>query len=162
MKTKFFIFICLIIFTSCDEDKGKVNDIFTLTSDDPKGFSFESLKFISYPYSTNQMPDFVVLAHTDETGKVISPFLSSPISESKFALVGDFENFELALQSFDSFELEDNYTFDVYALPVRPNQIWLVKTGTEKYGIILITSSNFYEKKDNAPYAEVSFKAKKI
>ena len=158
MKTKFFIFICLIILTACDKDKVKENDIFTLTSDDMNGFSIESLKIISF----NQQIDFSVLAHQDETGKVVSPFFSSPNLERKFALIDNFENYEIAFQSFESFKLEDNYIFDKFALPVQPNQIWLVKTGTEKYGIILVTSSVFYEKKDKTSYAEVSFKAKKI
>ena len=102
------------------------------------------------------------MAHQDETGKVVSPFFSSPNLERKFALIDNFENYEIAFQSFESFKLEDNYIFDKFALPVQPNQIWLVKTGTEKYGIILVTSSVFYEKKDKTSYAEVSFKAKKI
>jgi len=156
----FFIFICLIIITSCDKDKD--NGIFTLTSDDMKGFSFKSLKYISFPFSDNQMPDFIVFAHQDETGKIISPSLASPSLERKFALVDDFENFEIALQTFESYESEDNYIFDMFALPVRPNQIWLVKIESENYGIVLITSSDFYEKKDKTPYAKVSFMAKKI
>ena len=162
MKTKIFIFFCLTILTSCDKDKEKENDFFTLKSDEMKGFSFESLKLISFPNSANRMPDFIVIAYTDETGKIISPSLTSPDLERKFALVDDFENFEIALQSFESFETEDNYVFDMFALPIRPNQIWLFKIGIEKYGIILITSSNFYEKNGRTPYADVSFKVKKI
>jgi hypothetical protein len=158
MKNGFFLFICLIILTSCNKDKVKDNDIFTLTSEDMKGFSFESLKIIR---DFTQV-DFLVLAYQDETGKLISPFLSAPNLESRFALIDDFEDDEIAFQSFESFEIEDDYSFDILAVPVRTNQIWLIKTKTEKYGIILVTGSSFYEKKNGTPYAEISFRAKKI
>jgi hypothetical protein len=160
MKTKSLFLLFFIIFTSCRKDDGD-SDIFKLTSDDRKGFTFELLKIISFPF-TNLQPDFLVSAYTDKDGKLISPFLSSPDIKSRFALVDDFETYELALQSFEAFnKLEDDYVFDIVALPIRPNQIWLVKMRTENYGIILVKSSNHYEKADKNPYAEVLFKAKK-
>ena len=77
------IFVCLTIFTSCNKDRAKNSDIFTLDSEVNqgilimRGFRFETLKIINYPNSTNQKPDFIVTAYTDITGELLAPYISS-------------------------------------------------------------------------------------
>ena len=171
MKTKVLVLSCLIILTCCDKEKVNDGGIFKLNSSVEgaapnfriRGFSFETMRIITYPNPRNQEPDFLVMAHTDETGKVLSPFLSSfDLGKIRFAKIDEFENYEAAFQRFNDFTLEDDYTFDIFALPVQPNQIWLIKMSTEKFGIILVKSTLFYEKENNTPFAEISFQAKKL
>jgi len=158
----FFYFFSFIILTSCDKDPVKDKDIFTLTSKDRKGFKIESLKIIDYSKTPKKMPDFFVFAITTNAGDIVSPGLSNPFLENIFVLIDNFENYETAFQYFSSFELKDDYIFEKIAAPVLPNQIWLIKAGTNKFGIFLITKTQYYEDNDKSPYAEVSFKAKKI
>ena len=170
MKTILLFFSCLFFIASCGKKITNDDDIFTLNSSVEgslpfriRGFSFETMRIINYPNSRNQEPDFLVMAHTDVTGKVLSPFLSSfDLGKNKFAKIDDFDNHEAAVQHFSVFTLEEDYEFDIVALPIQPNQIWLIKTENGKHGIILVTSTRFYEKEDNTLYAEISFKAKRI
>lgn len=119
---------------------------------------------IKYPNSNNRTPDFTVLTQQTELGEVISPFLSHYNLDTKFYLVDKYDTYETALANFVSYELPvdyDVFEFDEIAYMVQPNQIWLVKLKSEKLGIILIKSTRHHQHNNN-PYAEVTFKAKRL
>ena len=101
-----------------------------------------------------------VLAFTTEAGEIVSPALSHPFIENIFVLIGTFEDYDAAFQHFNSFVPEDDYIYQMTAFPVQSNQIWLIKSGTDKFGIILVTSASYYERENKSHYAEVTFKAK--
>ncbi|MBW6484468.1 MAG: hypothetical protein K0B10_15615 [Vicingaceae bacterium] len=159
------IFVISIIFAlsvSCEKDNNKPLDEFTLKSTDYNGFLFETLKIIPFPNANNLLPDVLVAPHTIENGDVISPFLLHPdIEERKFFLSAEFENITNALESYESFELPNDYQLQQFAFNVKPFQIWLVKTNSENFGVVLIKNTE-YNNNNDSPYAEVTFKAKKI
>lgn len=159
MKTRIVIAFCLLIFVSCDKENNKPADEFTLKSSEYTGFLFEGLKIITLPNSNNLKADFLMSPQTTENGDVVSPFFAHPDLESRFYLSGEFENFESALSSFESYIIPDDIQYQQFALFVRSNQIWLVRTNTEKYGVVLIKSAE-YNIYNDTPYAETTFKAK--
>lgn len=159
MKTKILLGIFLVILISCDKENNQHSDEFTLKSNQYTGFLFEGLKVIDFPNNENRKPDFLVAAQTLENGDVVSPFFSNPDLESRFLLSGSFENYESALNEYNNFAVPANYQLAQFALNVQPNQIWLIKTNTKKFGVILIKSAKFNNFNDT-PYAETTFKAK--
>jgi hypothetical protein len=56
--------------------------------------------------------------------------------ESRFFLSGSFENYESALNEFEEFAVPENFQFEQFALSVQPNQVWLINTNREKFGVI--------------------------
>jgi len=163
MRTIFkLLFIAFfLIWTSCDKEKTIPTNEFTLDSEMRKGFHFESLSIIDFPNSSELKPDFIVLAQTNEIGDVLSPFLSHPDIESRFILSDEFDNFESAQAYFDSYSTPENEPFQQFATNVKPNQIWLIKTNSGKFGKILIASTAF-NNIDDKPYAKVTFKAEHL
>lgn len=159
MKTKILFVILLVVLFSCDKEDSKPSDEFTLKSNQDTAFSFEKLKVIDFPFNNNLKPDFLVAPHTLENGNVVSPFFSHPDHEFRFFLSDTFENYENALSNYNSFVIPDNSHFEQFAFGVKSNQIWLMKTNQNKYGIILIRSAIFNNDND-IPYAETTFKAR--
>ena len=161
MKTRILFGLFLMILISCAKEENKPSDEFTLKSSQYTGFVFEDLQIISFPNTDNLKPDFLVSAQTVENGTVVSPFLSHPALETRFFLSDTFENYENALASYNNFIIPENIQLEQFALNIKPNQIWLIKTNTEKFGVILIKSAAFNNNNDT-PYAETTFKAKNI
>jgi len=156
------LFIALIlIWTSCDKEKTLPTNEFTLDSATHKGFLFENLDIIDFPNSNDLKPDFIVLAQTSDNGDVLSPFLSQPDLENRFILSEEFDDFESAQAYFDSYSTPENKPFQQFALNVKPNQIWLIKTNSGKFGKILIISTEF-NNIDNKPFAKATFKAENL
>ena len=148
----------LLIWTSCDKENKLLTNEFTLDSSTHKGFQFENLDIIDFPNSNDIKPDFIVLAQTSDNGDVLSQFLSQPDLENRFILSEEFDNFESAQAYFDSYSTPENKPFQQFALNVKPNQIWLIKTNTGEFGKILIISTEF-NNIDNKPFAKTTFKA---
>jgi len=156
------LFIALfLIWTSCDKEKTLLTNEFTLDSEMHKGFQFENLNIIDFPNSNDLKPDFIVLAQTSDNGDVLSPFLSQPDLENRFILSEEFDNTESAQAYFDSYSTPENKPFQQFALNVKPNQIWLIKTNSDKFGKILIVSTEF-NNIENKPFAKATFKAENL
>ena len=156
---KVMIAICLFFFISCDKENSKPADEFTLKSNANTGFLFEKLKIINFPNSNNLKPDFILSPHITANGGVVSPYFSHVDLESRFHLSGEFDSYENALNYYESYILSDDVHFQQFALPVRPNQVWLILTNNERYGVVLVKSTEFNDNNDT-PYAEATFKAK--
>ncbi len=156
------LFIALfLIWTSCDKEKTLPTNEFTLDSEMHKGFQFESLNIIDFPNSSDLKPDFIVLAQTSDNGDVLSPFLSQPDLENRFILSDEFDSFESAEAYFDSYSTPEIKPFQQFALNVKPNQIWLIKTNSGKFGKILTISTEF-NNIDNKLFAKATFKAENL
>ena len=161
MKTKILFAIFLIVLVSCDKENNKPSDEFKLKSNQYTGFSFEQMKVINYPSTESIKPDFFVAAQTLDNGDVVSPFFSNPDMESRFFLSGSIENYERALNEYNTIAIPENFQLEQFALNLQPNQVWLIKTNSEKYGVLLIESAEFNNFNDT-PYAETAFKARII
>ena len=168
MKTQFKIFLSglLFVFISCEGDVNSKTEFFTLnttvTSNIFTGFSFESFNIINYPNKQNTKPDFIVLAQMNETGTVLSPFLSQQDLESRFILSNNFSDYNSAKLYFDTLITVSNKTLEQAALGIKPNQVWVIKTNNGDFGKILIVESKTEIVGNNTPFAEIKFKAEKI
>lgn len=158
---KLLFIASFLILTSCDKDKTLPTNEFTLDSVTHKGFQFDNLDIIDFPNSNDLKPDFIVLAQTNDNGDVLSPFLSQPDLENRFILSEEFDSFESAQTYFDSYSVPENKPFQQFALNVKPNQIWLIKTNSGEFGKILIISTEF-NNIDNKPFAKATFKAENL
>jgi hypothetical protein len=157
----------MIFFGSCEkEDIGgeKVpekaaprEEIFTMSTNDNKGFSAEYLRLADSP---KVKPDFIIIPQTNLTGDVMSPFLSHPNFERRFILSKEFEDAASAQAYFDSYNVDGNgQDLQQFALNLRANQVWLIKTREGDYCKILILETRIEKKSD---FAEVKFKAERI
>ncbi|HCY00566.1 MAG TPA: hypothetical protein DG754_10545 [Bacteroidales bacterium] len=159
MEIRIIFTFCMLVFVSCDKENNKPADEFTLKSTEYTGFLFEGLKIITFPNPNNLKADFVMSPQTTENDDVVSPFFAHPDLESRFYLSGEFESFDSALSSFESYIMPADIKYQQFALDIKPYQVWLIRTNTEKNGIILIKSAECYIYND-IPYAETTFKAK--
>jgi len=166
-----FIALCFTIIVSCNKNEAKESDFFYLTNDfnenlgGNSGFKFETLEIIHYINFDDERPDFIVRPFYYTSYEAYPPyFISSKINVS-FAYLGDFDDFESALQYYNSFEFDEtkNYGFSNFTSPpAQSNQIWLVKLDAGKHGLLLVVTANYYMKRDNTPFVGVLFKAKNV
>lgn len=161
MRKYLLIVIGLSIFISCDKERSKPADEFILKSNAYTGFLFEKLKIINFPNSNNLKPDFVISPHITANGIVASPFFSHIDLENRFYLSGEFDSYENAINYYESYILPNDAHFQQFALPIKPNQVWLILTNNERYGVVLIKGTEFNDNNDT-PYAEATFKAKML
>jgi len=168
MKTQFKTLLLglLIVLTSCESDDNSKSEFYTLnttvTSNIFKGFSFESLNIINYPNKQNTKPDFIVLAQMNQTGTVLSPFLSQQDLESRFILSNTFSDYNSAKSYFDTLAIVENKTLEQSAFNIKPNQVWVIKTNNGDFGKILIVETKTETVENNTPFAEIKFKAERI
>ena len=162
MKTtlKFLGFGIFFLFASCEKDD-KPKDVFTLNSEQHKGFFFDDLKIIDFPNAVNVQPDFLVTASTNESGELISPLLVHPDLVSRFVLINEFQDLDKAQLFFNSFLTPEDKPLQQFASDIKPFQIWQIKTNSGSFGKILITETRI-EDIDNTPFAEIKFKAGKM
>lgn len=168
MKTQYKTLLLglLIVLTSCESDYNSKSEFYTLnttvTSNIFKGFSFESLNIINYPNKQNTKPDFIVLAQMNQTGTVLSPFLSQQDLESRFILSNTFSDYNSAKSYFDTLAIVENKTLEQSAFDIKPNQVWVIKTNNGDFGKILIVETKTEIVENNTPFAEIKFKAEWI
>ena len=150
-----FIGLLLLLF-SCDRKEDTPQNEFTINSADFEGFSFESFKVVKYPGF--QTPDFFVLVQIETHGELKGPYLSHPDLETRFFLAGEFDDLEGAEAFYDSYLPEDEKTLQQFAMNVKANQVWLIKTNSGNYGKILIIKTKSGQI-DDKPFAEIVFRA---
>lgn len=156
---KILFIALLLIWTSCAKENNSPATEFTLASGTFHGFLFENMEIIYFPYSaTTTPPDFNVFAQTNDQGNILGPYLAHIGSENRFILSKEFDDIESAQTYFDSYSTPETTPLQPFALNVKPNQIWLIKTHSESYGKILIISTDF-NNIDNEPFAQITFKA---
>ena len=156
MAQKVWIIGLLLLLFSCDRKEDTPQNEFTINSADFEGFSFESFKVVKYPGF--QTPDFFVLVQIETHGELKGPYLSHPDLETRFFLAGEFEDIESAEAFYISYHSTQEQTLQQFAMNVKPNQVWLIKTNSGNYGKILIIKTKSGQI-DDKPFAEIVFRA---
>lgn len=160
------LILVIIAFSACQNNNGLPVDNsvssadYSLSSAQNNGFSFKIMTVLTDSVNQNINSDFIVLPQLSDKGDLVSPFLVQPHLKSSYALSKQFDNqidAELYYNAYTSFS-ETGTVFDYNAIPIKPFQIWIVKTNLNRYGKILIISTSTTSLK-NSLNAVVNFKA---
>jgi hypothetical protein len=131
--------------------------VFVMNSRQNKGFSADNLKLADFPKTD---ADFIIIPQTSLTGDVMSPFLSNPDLEKRFVLTDEFDDSKSAEAYFNTYETyAEGDSLQQFALDLRANQVWLIKTRSGEFCKMLILETKI----DKATsFVEIKFKAEKI
>ncbi len=133
------------------------NEVYTLSSKDNKGFLVEGLKIADFPKTK---ADFIIIPQTNLTGDVMSPFLSHPNLEKRFILSDEFDDSNSAKSYFDSYNISpEGENLQQFALNLKANQVWLVKTHSGAFCKIWIMDTRIDK---TTSFVEIKFRAEKI
>lgn len=159
IKKIYILLFTLIVFSACQKEEDLPLD-FSLSSLQDNGFSFERLSVQSNAVNQNMDADFIVMLQLNDSGELQSPFFVQPQLKSSYTLLKQFDNPTSAEQFYNDYTsfTGDNSSFDYNALSIKPFQIWIVKTNSNQYGKVLITSTVTSET-NNSLNAVVNFKA---
>ena len=143
MKRALAILLPIFLLSSCSKDEVPVAGTFTI---DNKiygtdvyyayGFSFRrggKVKSLDQPEA-----DFYVLAGS-VTGAVTEAFLSANTLEPSFGLEGQYASAAEASAAFKALTEVGTPSWQEMAVPLRANQVWIVRTRDNRYGKIRIT-----------------------
>lgn len=142
MRIKTACFICiLLLFSGCKDDEvplsGTVtidNEIFGTTVYYAYGFTFSKAEKVSSLDTPG--PDITVQAGVVTGGVVIEPFLSANTFKPSFGLVGEYASANEAQAAFNALTDAGNPVWIDLAAPLKNNQVWVVRTGEDKYAKI--------------------------
>jgi hypothetical protein len=157
------IFILLLSFfiSGCDDDKkpGEVKTSGTVTIDNTLygttdyyaiGFNFSIADKISSKSAPR--PDIIL-----ELGGSINIFiLQTQSGINGYSLYGEYADEAAAKQAFDNLKNPVVATWEDWANPVRPNQVWIYRSADEHYAKIRIIST-FSETRIPRDYGECTF-----
>ena len=165
-KLKITCVICICLIGACEDHNETTAEFYILDTgisagQSSNGFSFKEMKIMSYPFSDNNKPDFLLSVHTNETGDILGPMLSHPDLESRFVFIKKFDDLNSAQYSFDTLSTISSSPFQPIAFDLTPFEIWQVRTNTGEMGKLLIMETKT-EKINNTPFAEIKLKAKII
>ncbi len=117
------------------------------------GFSFSTAKLVSTVIS--QGYDIVLYVNTDNPERRIT-FQSNNLKPS-FYKAGDYADEAAAIAAFDNLKTVSVTTWSDWADPVSPNQVWIYRSGSDKYTKIR-TISTKNEIRSTLPYGECTFR----
>lgn len=137
----------ILLLAGCGKDDQKTSGTITLTNDlfgtslyYSMGLSFNDAGAISS--LTVPGPDVFVEAGSLAEGNPVEPFLSSNTLEPSFAFMGEYVTESEAVDAFealtDASTLSSVMSFIDLCVPLRNNQIWVVRTRDLKYAKIRI------------------------
>jgi hypothetical protein len=144
-KLSFILFALIAAFSSCEEDV-RVRTTGTDTIDNTTftgatyfvyGFSFSTGKLVST--ESNPGPDITVYVNKDNTPYRLT--LQANNLKPSFYKVGDFSDEAAAKAAFDDLKTVSVTQWAEMADPVAPNQVWIYRSGDEKYTKIRIVST---------------------
>jgi hypothetical protein len=116
------------------------------------GFKFSDAKLVSN--LANPGADIVLYVNKDT-----SPFrltLQADNLKPSFYKVGDFANEAAAITAFDNLKTVSVSQWSDMADPIKDNQVWIFRTGSEKYAKIRIVST-INETRQGIAYGECTF-----
>ena len=161
MKHLSFISIFILsLLVSCEKDE-KARTSGTETIDNTTyqgttyyvyGFSFSQGKIISTMKTPG--PDITVYVNKDNTPYRLT--LQSNNLNPSFYKVGDYADENAAKSAFDNLKSVPSAQWTDMADPIAPNQIWIYKSGDEKYTKIRIVST-INEMRQLIAYGECTF-----
>ena len=154
------IFIILAVLSGCRKDSttgtaGTDTIDNTLNGTDVTGyysfgFLFDQAKKVST--TNNPKPDITI----DNDGTLLILILQTDNFKDSFYKVGDFANATLAEQAFAGLTSYTVPQWAAWGYQIKPNQVWLFKTGSEHYVKIRIIST-ISEIRNSRNYAECTF-----
>ncbi|HEX2395650.1 MAG TPA: hypothetical protein VHI78_09900 [Bacteroidales bacterium] len=157
----------MIFFVSCEEEDLSMervpssevgrSQVFTINSRENKGFSVDALKLADFPKTD---ADFIIIPQTNLTGDIMSPFLSNPDLEKRFFLSDEFEDSKSAQSYFESYDVNpESEDLQQFALNLKSNQVWLVKTLSGTFCKIWILETKIDK---STSFVEIKFRAQKL
>jgi hypothetical protein len=156
-KNLYIILFVLLAFTGCKSDNPKISGEVTIDNmlygSGPYyalGFSFSSAKKIST--LSNPEPDLTI----DNDGSLGNLILQTNNYLNSFYKTGEFANESQASMVFNNLTSFSVTEWKVWADSIRPNQIWIYRSGTEHYAKIRIIST-ISETRLGRDYAECTF-----
>lgn len=161
MRTRYFIILILLsILSGCrKDDKPRTSGIDkidnTLYGTGPyyaNGFLFSLAKKVST--LDNPAPDIVVDVNTDGLVNHLS-FQANNFKDS-FYKVKDYPDAAAAIIAFNNLKTVGAFQWKGIAEPINDNQVWVYRTGSERFAKIRIIST-VIEKKDPRSYGECTF-----
>ena len=161
MKRTFYILISLsIALAACNKDEDTRtsgtdtinNKTYQSTTYYVYGFSFSQAEQV--PTTLNPGPDIIVYVNQDNT--VYRLTLQANNLYPSFYKVGDFANEAAAKAAFDNLKTVTVSQWSDMADPINPNQVWIYRSGDEKYTKFRIIST-INEIRQNIPYGECTF-----
>ncbi len=128
------------------------NIVYQSTSYYSYGFSFSTAKLVS---NESQGCDIVLYVNSDNPERRIT-FQANNLKPSFYKL-GDYADEAAAIEAFDNLKTVSVTTWSDMADPVIPNQVWIYRSGADKYTKIRIVST-VNEIRSTLPYGECKFK----
>lgn len=116
------------------------------------GFSFSGAKLVST--NLNPGPDISIFVNVDN----ITPRLTLQTNNLKpsFFKVNDFPDEATAKTAFDNLKTVSSTQWQDMADPINANQVWIYRSGTDKYTKFRIVST-INETRQSIPYGECTF-----
>jgi hypothetical protein len=156
----FILFITLVTFAGCTETPDTPtsgiatidNTVYISTTYYSIGFSFSTAKTVSN--IDDPGPDITVYVNKD-----IVPYRLIFQADNllpSFFKYGEFADEEAAILAFNNLTTFTASNWTDMADPLRPNQIWIYRSGTERYSKIRIVST-VNEMRQNIAYGECKF-----
>lgn len=161
MKHLLFILLAFTLVLSSCEEEAKVRTSGTDTIDNSTyqsttyyvyGFSFAQGKLVST--LNNPGPDITIYVN-----KVSTPYsltMQTNNLNPSFYKVGDYAGEDAAKTAFDNLKSVPSAQWTDMADPVAPNQVWIYRSGEEKYTKIRIVST-VNETRQLIAYGECTF-----
>jgi hypothetical protein len=116
------------------------------------GFSFSQAKLIST--IGNPGPDITVYVNNDDLGNRL--ILQADNFKPSFFKVGDFSDKSAAVAAFDNLKTVSVAQWSDLADPLKDNQVWIYRSGTDNFAKIRIIST-VNETRLGIPYGECTF-----
>ncbi|HUX96861.1 MAG TPA: hypothetical protein VMV47_14095 [Bacteroidales bacterium] len=160
MKRLSLILLVFIALASCEKEV-RVRTTGTDTIDNTTytgstyfvyGFSFSTGKLVST--ENNPGPDITIYVNKVNTPYTLT--LQANNLEPSFYKVGDYADEEAAKTAFDNLKSVSSAQWTDMADPIAPNQVWIYRSGDEKYTKLRIIST-INEIRQLIAYGECAF-----
>ena len=161
MKRTIYILISLIsALGACSKDE----DIRTSGTDTIDNKTYQSTTYYVYGFlfsqgkrvSTTEKPGPDIIVYVNQDNAVYRLTMQANNLYPSFYKVGDYANEAAAKTVFDNLKTVTVSSWSEMADPISPNQVWIYKSGDEKYTKFRIVST-VNEIRQNIPYGECTF-----
>ena len=120
------------------------------------GFSFSQAKLVST--ESNPGPDIVLFLSMDEIGTPLGLALQTNSFLPSFLKIGEYDNEDEAKKAFDNLKtVPEPQKWLEWANPVVPHQVWVYRSGDEKYTKLRIVETKIEILEEVVPYGECTF-----
>jgi hypothetical protein len=125
------------------------------------GFSFAKGDTVIVSSSSTFKADIITLAQTNVQGQSIGVFMGPITARPTFRLMYESTLFDSSKTYFQNLREFSDSTYATLAIPVRMNQVWLIKTHDDKFAKMLTVNTVAYDDSSKSsaptPYGEITF-----